>query len=60
MKIYTDLSQALNEQDKVQVLDLKNQGLTEIPSELFQLTSLTILHLEHNQIEVIPLEMVQL
>jgi len=38
MKIYTDLSQALNEQDKVQVLDLSNQGLTEIPPEIGQLT----------------------
>ena len=41
MKTYTDLSQALKEQDKVQVLDLSHQGLTEIPVEVFQLTNLT-------------------
>ncbi len=38
MQTYTDLSQALKEQDKVQVLDLSNQGLTEIPPEIGQLT----------------------
>ena len=45
MQTYTDLSQALKEQNKVQILDLSNQGLTEIPVEIFQLTSLTILYL---------------
>ena len=51
MQTYTDLSQALKEQDKVQVLDLSNQGLTEIPVEIFQLTNLTILNLVVSQIE---------
>jgi len=41
MRTYTDLSQALKEPDKVQVLDLSNQGLTEIPAEVGQLTNLT-------------------
>ena len=41
MKTYTDLEQALKEPDKVQILDLSNQGLTEIPVEIFQLTNLT-------------------
>ena len=45
MQTYTDLSQALKEQNKVQILDLSNQGLTEIPVEIFQLTILTILYL---------------
>ena len=54
MKTYTDLSQALKEQDKVQVLDLSNQGLTEIPVEISQLTNLTILNLTYNQIGEIP------
>ena len=56
MKTYTDLSQALKEQDKVQVLDLSNQGLTEIPVEILRLTNLTILNLAYNQIETIPPE----
>ena len=34
MQTYTDLSEALKEQGKVQVLDLSNQGLTEIPVEI--------------------------
>ena len=54
------MSQALKEPDKVQILDLKDQGLTEIPIEVFQLTSLTQLVLAGNQIEVIPLEIGQL
>ena len=53
MKTYTDLSQALKEQDKVQVLDLSNQELTEIPVEITQLTNLTELGLGGNQIETI-------
>ena len=60
MKTYTDLSQALKEQDKVQVLDLSDQGLTEIPVEIFQLTNLTVFGLGNNQIEVIPPEIFQL
>ena len=60
MQTYTDLSQALKEQDKVQVLDLNNQGLTEIPVEIFQLTSLTELNLAYNQIKTIPPEVFQL
>ena len=60
MQTYTDLSQALKEQDKVQVLDLSNQGLTEIPVGIFQLTHLTELHLTENQIREIPLELFQL
>ena len=56
VKTYTDLSQALKEQDKVQVLDLSNQRLTEIPDELYQLTNLTRLYLAGNQVETIPPE----
>ena len=47
MQTYTDLSQSLKELDKVQVLDLSNQGLAEIPeipeipAEIGQLTDLT-------------------
>ena len=41
MRTYTDLSEALKEPDKVQTLDLSNQGLTEIPAEVGQLTNLT-------------------
>ena len=52
MKTYTDLSQALKEQDQVQVLDLSNQGLTEIPVEIFQLNNLTDLRLHNNQINI--------
>ena len=40
MQTYTDLSQALKEPDKVQILDLEDQGLTEIPVEILQLTNL--------------------
>ena len=60
MKTYTDLSQTLKEPDKVQVLDLSNQGLTEIPVEVFQLTNLTQLGLGNNQISEIPPEIGQL
>ena len=54
IQTYTDLSQVLKEPDKVQVLDLSNRGLTEIPVEIFQLASLTQLYLYENQIGVIP------
>ncbi len=60
MKTYTDLSQTLNEQDKVEFLDLSNQGLTEIPVEIGQLTNLTRLHLTNNQIRGLPTEVIQL
>jgi len=64
MKTYTDLSQALNEPDKVQVkvqvLDLSNQGLTEIPVEICQLTNLTQLHLSGNNLNTLPSEIGQL
>ena len=56
MQTYTDLSQALKEPDKGQILDLSNQGLTEIPVEIFQLTNLTQLRVGYNQIKVIPTE----
>ncbi len=51
MRTYMDLSEALKEPDKVQTLDLSNQGLTEIPVEVFQLTNLTQLRLGNNRIE---------
>jgi Leucine-rich repeat (LRR) protein len=54
MRTYTDLSEALKEPDKVQTLDLNNQGLTEIPVEIFQLINLIELRLAGNQIKVIP------
>ena len=57
MQTYTDLSQALKEQDKMQVPDLSNQELTEIPVEAGQLTHLTELYLWENQIETIPLKL---
>ena len=60
MQTYTDLSEALKEPDKVQILDLSNQGLTEIFPEICQLTNLTELRLVGNQIEVIPTEICQL
>jgi Leucine-rich repeat (LRR) protein len=60
MKTYTDLSQALKEPDKVQVLDLSNQGLTEIPVEICQLTNLTQLHLSGNNLNTLPSEIGQL
>ena len=60
MKTYTDLSEALKQRDKVQVLDLSNQGLHEILPEIILLTNLTELHLVSNQIEVIPAEIGQL
>ena len=60
MKTYTDLSQALNEPDKVQVLDLSNQGLTEIPVEICQLINLTQLHLSGNNLNTLPSEIGQL
>ena len=57
MKIYYSLTEALKEPDKVQVLDLSNQELTEIPVEAGQLTHLTELYLWENQIETIPLKL---
>ena len=60
MQTYTELSQALKEHDKVEFLDLEDQGLTEIPVEIFQLANLTVLDLGNNQISVIPPEIGQL
>ena len=50
MQTYTDLSEALKEQDKVQILDLSNQGLTEIPLEIGDLINLTALNLKDNSL----------
>ena len=50
MQTYTDLSEALKEQDKVQILDLSNQGLTEIPPEIGNLINLTSLNFKDNSL----------
>ena len=60
MKTYTDLSEALKEPNKVQILDLSNQELTQIPSKIGQLPRLIEFRLYNNQIKVIPPEIVQL
>ncbi|CAK8717449.1 MAG: hypothetical protein CDV28_10174 [Candidatus Electronema aureum] len=44
----------------VTVLDLGQQGLTELPPELFQLTNLTALNLYSNQLTTLPPEIIQL
>lgn len=60
MLIHTDLSEAFKRPDQVRILDLKHQGLTEIPIEIFQLSNLTELRLGYNQIKVISPEIGQL
>ena len=41
-------------------LYLSNQGLTELPTELFQLKNLNVLDLSNNQLASLPLELFQL
>ena len=60
MLIYTDLSEAFKRPDQVRILDLRHQGLTEIPVKVFQFSNLTELRLEYNQIQVISPEIGQL
>ena len=60
MLIHTDLSEAFKRPDQVRILDLKHQGLIEIPIEIFQLSNLTELRLGYNQIKVISPEIGQL
>ena len=50
----------IKEPDKVQILDLSHQGLTEIPVEIGQLINLTELRLWNNVASTIPPEIFQL
>ena len=60
MLTYTDLSEAFKRPNQVRILDLRNQGLNEVPAEVFQFRNLTQLHLYNNHIDVIPPEIEQL
>ena len=60
MSTYTNLVKPLKEQNKIRFLDLRDQCLTEILAEVFQLTNLKKLSLSYSQIEVIPPEIGQI
>jgi Leucine-rich repeat (LRR) protein len=55
-RLYTDLTQALKEPDKVIRLSLRKQKLREIPAAVFQFKNLQYLDLSHNKIKEIPPE----
>jgi Leucine-rich repeat (LRR) protein len=57
---YTSLEEALVEPEKVIVLTLKRDKLSEIPSEIYQFTNLQVLNLSKNKITEIPEEINQL
>src|ERR1035437_2244363 len=52
--VYTNLSKALRNSDKVYKLNLSNKGLTEFPVEILKLKELRYLILDSNQITNIP------
>ena len=56
MLTYTDLSEAFKRPNQVRILDLRNQGLNEVPAEVFQFRNLTQLHLYNNHNVVSQLE----
>lgn len=51
---YASLASALAEPEKVISLDLKNQGLTEIPKEILRFPNLERLDVAHNNITELP------
>lgn len=57
---YTSLEEALVEPEKVIVLTLKRDKLSEIPLEIYQFTNLQVLNLSKNKITEIPEEIKQL
>lgn len=58
-KMFFDLEAALAAGDDCTRLDLGDLGLTEIPSEVYQLKNLEFLSLANNQIAVVPKELLQ-
>lgn len=57
---YTHLSEALNQPEKVYILNLRKQKLKEIPPEIFLLKNLRTLNLSKNKITSVPKEIGQL
>ncbi|MCI5157124.1 MAG: hypothetical protein D3906_01555 [Candidatus Electrothrix sp. AUS1_2] len=59
---YEDALRRIKEAEDIstRVLDLKDQGLTKLPPELFQLKHLSVLYLSYNQLSSLPPEIVQL
>ncbi len=53
---FTDLDKALETPEKVCMLDLSNQGLTELPPEIFQFINLKRLNLDNNNLTALPAE----
>jgi Leucine-rich repeat (LRR) protein len=51
---YTSLAEVSKSPQKVVKVDLSNQGLTEIPKEIFQCKNLQVLDLSNNQIKQVP------
>ena len=54
MSTYTNLVKPLKEQNKIRFLDSRDECLTEILPEVFQLTNLVELDIRSNQIDLIP------
>lgn len=57
---FEDLELALQYPEKACVLDLSGKGLSELPTEITQLTNITELNLENNEFNSIPVEVFQL
>ena len=55
-KTYKDLTVALENPDSVFILELRQGGLTEFPSEIFRFKNLRSLNLSANNIDSIPSE----
>lgn len=54
--VYTSLSKALRNSKKVYKLDLRNNGFTSFPEDVFKLENLEVLILDSNNISTVPKE----
>ncbi len=52
--VYTDYALALANAENICILNLANQGLTEVPPDIYKLKYLTTLYLGHNQLKEVP------
>ena len=54
MTTYYSLTEALKDADKVKILDLSSQQLTDLPAEFGQLIQLQVLNLYQNRFPLFP------
>lgn len=57
---YNDLEKALQNIEKVEILNLSNQSLTQFPLEIIKFKNLHTLNISQNELEDLPMEISQL